>query len=47
MKKEDAWKVIEGVCAKFVGNLEDHKVIQIALQVLKSEEAPKEEPKAE
>lgn len=47
MNKEEAWKIVDSVCAKFVGNLEDHKAIQTALQVLKSEEVPKEEPKAE
>jgi hypothetical protein len=40
MTKEEALKVLENVCAKFMGNLEDHKVIQTALQVVKSEEKP-------
>jgi hypothetical protein len=42
MTKEEALKVLENVCAKFVGNLEDHKLIQTALQVVKSEEKPEQ-----
>jgi hypothetical protein len=43
MTKEEALKVLESVCAKFVGNLEDHKIIQAALQVVKSEEKQEEQ----
>jgi hypothetical protein len=45
MNKDEAMKVLESVCAKFVGNLEDHKLIQSALSVIKSEQPPTEELK--
>jgi hypothetical protein len=37
MTKEQALKIIEAVCAKFVGTLQDHMQVQEALKVIKEE----------
>ena len=43
MTKEQAIELIEKVCAQFQGNLEAHKSIQTALNVIKKELESKEE----
>lgn len=43
MNLEQAVKIITEVCAKAVGNLQDHQVIQQALKVITDASAAKEE----
>ena len=37
MSKEEALKVLEQVCAKFVGDLQSHQVVQEALAAIRKE----------
>ena len=45
MDKKQAWELLAQVCALFKGNLEEHKALQKALEVLKPEEPKNEEVK--
>jgi hypothetical protein len=47
MTKTEALNVLAQACAKFVGTLQDHTILQQALGVLKADERTKPEPKPE
>ena len=42
MKKDEAIKIIEQVCAQYRGTLQDHQTIQAALEIIKGDNS---EPK--
>lgn len=37
MDRDEALKIVESICVQFKGTLQDHQVIQKALEVLKQE----------
>jgi hypothetical protein len=45
MTQQQAWEIIANICSQIKLNLDEHKGVQQALQLLKPTEKPIEKPK--